>query len=76
MSADFSAYGVPEGWGMLYLSAKPLKRAFQRCMGWGAGVGDHIFEKIARHGTCLGSKRPVSWSGLVWLQITRRRHMH
>ena len=34
---------------MLHLFEMALKRAFRRCMGWGGGVGDHIFEKIGRN---------------------------
>ena len=41
---------------MVYLFGKPPKRAFRICMGRG-GVGDHIFEKIARDCTHLGQKR-------------------
>ena len=68
VSADFSEYVVPEGGVCYTFSESPKKGLFGDVwVGGGGGVGDHMFEKIARDCSHLGSKRPVSWSGQVWL---------
>ena len=46
--ASFVPAECPKGGGMWGIFGKPLKRAFQRCIGWG-GVRNHIFSKIGHY---------------------------